>query len=161
MTPDDADAFLGDLCAEVAAFRQFIDLLRAEQAVLAQMDVEPLLELARRKSEKVVTLTQLAERRRRFLSSRGLDPMLEAPVSWTPYLDAERAQVAARHWREVLDLARAARRINDANGAMVQTKLRYNREALAVLQVARGQLDLYGPDGRTAAAHFGRPLAKI
>ncbi|MDA8092391.1 MAG: flagellar protein FlgN [Betaproteobacteria bacterium] len=161
MTPGNPDAFLDDLRAEVAAFRQFVDLLRSEQAVLAQMDVEPLLELARRKSQAVVTLTQLAERRRRFLSSRGLDPMREAPGSWTPYLDAERSQVAARHWRELLDLAQTARRLNDANGAMVQTKMRYNREALAVLQVARGQLDLYGPDGRTAAAHFGRPLAKI
>lgn len=151
------------LDAELAGFRDFVQALRTEQEALVQGDVDGLIELARLKSEKVVLLSQLAERRNRFIASQGADPRHGGMTNW---LQRQKAGQTAPHlaqtWTQLLEQAEIARQLNQVNGTMIESRLRNNQQALAVLQAAANQsLNLYGPDGQTHATGLGRPLGKV
>ena len=66
----------------------------------------------------------------------------------------------AELWRQLLALAEKARELNQLNGNMIDTRLRNNQQALAILQAAANQSALYGPDGQTHGLGLGRPLGK-
>lgn len=149
------------LVTELGVFRDFVLTLQTEQDALVQGDVEHLVELARVKSEKVVLLSQLAERRNRFLVSQGCDPAQQGMEKW---LQRQAAQEpgAAKLWQELLEQARHAQHLNQTNGIMIDTRLKHNQQALAVLKAAANQgSSLYGPDGQTHSLGMGRPLGKV
>lgn len=148
-----------NLEAELRAFQDFIQVLQTEQDTLVQGNVDPLLDLARIKSEKVVLLSQLAESRTRFLSAQGYSQEQGGMTKWLQQRAGESPQIA-KLWQQLLALAENARQLNQINGAMIDTRLRNNQQALAILQAASNQSALYGPDGQTQALGLGRPIGK-
>jgi flagellar biosynthesis/type III secretory pathway chaperone len=69
--------------------------------------------------------------------------------------------IAARGWRDLLDTAREAHRLNHINGILIDTLMRNNRRALAILQGVAQRASLYGPDGRTEHYSGGRMLGAV
>jgi flagella synthesis protein FlgN len=157
----DQEAFVRGLRAELDAFREFHQLLQIEQAALAAGDADALVGLAQRKSEQVGRLTQLAEGRNQTLrSATGKTDQLGIDA-WRERFDPQGRVGADRLWRELLELARAARQLNERNGLLIGLKLQHNQQALAVLRGAAAQTtQLYGPDGQSYSASPGRPLGK-
>lgn len=149
-----------NLEAEVRAFQDFIQTLQTEQDALVQGNVDPLLELARIKSEKVVLLAQLAESRTRFLSALGYSQEHGGMARWLQQRDGGNPQITEL-WQQLLALAENAQQLNQINGSMIDTRLRNNQQALAILQAAAKQSALYGPDGQTQSLGLGRPIGKV
>lgn len=145
--------------AESGAFLDFIRVLQTEQEVLMRGEVDKLIELARLKSEKVVQLSQLAERRNRFLAGQGLDPR-GGMQQWLSQHGADHP-LLGENWKLLLERAKEAQHLNQTNGVMIETRLQHNQQALAVLQAASNQVSLYGPDGQTQSSGLGRPLGKV
>ncbi|MBU1689473.1 MAG: flagellar protein FlgN [Gammaproteobacteria bacterium] len=164
MTVNSAIASPSDLVknleAELRAFQDFIQVLQTEQDALVQGNVDPLLELARIKSEKVVLLSQLAESRTRFLSAKGYSQEQGGMMKWLQQRDGGNPQIAEL-WQQLLALAENAQQLNQINGSMIDTRLRNNQQALSILQAAAKQSALYGPDGQTQALGLGRPIGKV
>lgn len=149
-----------NLEAELRAYQDFIQVLQTEQDTLVQGNIDPLLELARIKSEKVVLLSQLADSRTRFLSEQGYPQEHGGMAKWLQQRDGGNPQIAEL-WQQLLALAEDARQLNQINGSMIDTHLRNNQQALAILQAAAKQSTLYGPDGQTQALGLGRPIDKV
>jgi len=147
--------------AELQAFQDFIQILQTEQNALVQGNVDPLIELARIKSEKVVLLSQLAKNRTHFLSSQGYSQEHGGMTKWLQQMRDERKPQVAELWQRLLTLAENAQQLNQMNGSMIDTRLRNNQQALAVLQAAANQSALYGSDGQTQSLGLGRPIGKV
>ena len=65
-------------------------------------------------------------------------------------------------WNQLLDLAREAEQANRRNGILIETHLRHNQQALAVLKTAANPGNsLYGPNGQISGITSGRPLGKV
>jgi flagella synthesis protein FlgN len=148
---------------ELAGFRDFVQALQTEQEALIQGNVDSLIELARLKSEKVVFLSQLAERRNRFLGAQGANPENGGMMNWLhQQKTGQTVQHLAETWKQLLEQAEIARQLNQINGTLIESRLRHNQQALVVLQAAANQsVGLYGPDGQTHASGLGRPLGKV
>lgn len=153
--------FARSLDAELGVFQDFVQILQTEQDDLIQGAVDKLIELARLKSEKVVLLSQLAERRNRFLAAQGCDPNHGGMEKWLRQHGAAETAEIAEAWKRLLEQAKVARHLNQTNGVMIETRLQHNQQALAALQAAANQSGLYGPDGQTHASGLGRPLGKV
>ncbi len=149
------------LDAELGAFRNFVLMLQTEQDALVQGEVDRLIDLARLKSEKVVLLSQFAERRSRFLVAQGVDPAHDGMEKWL-HRNADQARQIGAAWSQLLEQAKLAQHLNQTNGVMIETRLVHNQQALAVLKAAANQgSGLYGPDGHTRSLGLGRPLGKV
>ena len=157
---DSPSDLVKNLEAEIRTYQAFIQVLQTEQDALIQGDIDPLLELAQIKSEKVVLLSQLAENRTRFLSTRGCAQEHGGMAKWLLQRNGDNPQIAEL-WQQLLSLAEKARQLNQINGSMIDTRLRNNQQALAILQTAAKQSALYGPDGQTLSPGLGRPLDKV
>lgn len=157
-------AFPGDLSqsvdAELSAFSDFVRVLQTEQEALVQGDVDRLIELARLKSEKVLLLSQFAERRNRYLAANGHNPEQGGMDKWLQQHGGEIPHTVEA-WKQLLEQAKIAQQINQVNGSLIETKLRFNQQALSLLQTAANQTGIYGPDGQTHTSGLGRPLGKV
>ena len=164
--PDSAGlaAFLTALKRELLAFSQFHSLLQAEQNALIDGKVDSLLTLAQQKNQKVIELTQLAEQRNHFLTERAGSTNQVGMEAWLDSFDPADKQGAGKLWRELLELARNAKELNQHNGQLIHTRLANNQQALAVLLSANtSSSNLYGKDGQAYASPptgTGRPLGK-
>lgn len=162
MTANPAIASPSDLVmnleAELRAYQDFIQVLQTEQDALVQGNIDPLLELARIKSGKVVLLSQLAENRARFLDAQGYSQEHGGMAKWLR--DGGNPKIAEL-WQQLLTQAENAQQLNQINGGLIDTRLRNNQQTLAILQVAANQSALYGPDGQTQALGLGRPIGKV
>lgn len=153
--------FVANLKAECQLFETFIELLQSEQETLLRGDIDRLADIAQLKSEKVLALSQLEDNRNSFLIAQSHNASLSGMDAW---LKAEGGNPmdAGDLWRRLLGLAKQAQQLNQANGAIIEQKLRYNQQSLAVLQMASKQSSLlYGPDGQTLNVNKGRPLGKV
>lgn len=154
--------FAQDLNTELKAFQDFVQILQTEQEALVQGDIDSLFELARLKSDKVVLLSQLAEKRNRFLAAQGLDLDRGGMEKWLQQHHTDPNFHFTETWKQLLAAAENAQQLNQINGSMIESRLRHNQQALAVLQsVANQGVSLYGPDGQTHASGLGRPLGKV
>lgn len=142
-------AFVAALEAESEAFGEFVSVLEAEAAALDQDDVEALIALAQSKSEKVLALSRLSDSRRAFLRSAGFSPNRLGMSEWLVAHGATEANRLSGLWSTLLDRAVRAQQLNEANGALIESRLRFNQAALAALQAAARQTMSYGPDGTT------------
>lgn len=158
-----ADELARCLDTELKGFRDFVQALQSEQEALVQGDVDNLLELARIKSEKVVFLTQLAEQRNRFLAAQDANPESGGMTNWLHQQKTSQTTLhIAKTWKQLLEQAEIAQQLNQVNGTLIESRLRHNQQALAVLQKAANQgVSLYGPDGQTHASGMGRPIGKV
>ncbi|SEK70580.1 flagella synthesis protein FlgN [Nitrosovibrio tenuis] len=143
------------IASECDATRNFIDLLRCEQRVLEQADVFTLASLTKEKTHQVQQLAQLADARNRWLVTLGYAgdrSGMESVLNDRP--------AASALWKELLQLAETAVHLNKTNGVLIDQRLRYNQQALTILQAATQNSGLYGSDGQSRPFSRGRQLGE-
>ncbi len=158
----DPEEFAASVKAELDAFRELVQVLQTEQDALIQGDVDQLIELARIKSEKVILLSQLAAKRSQFLTCQGFSADRTGMGKWLEGHNTGGTRGISAIWDELIKQAELSRHLNQTNGMVIETRLRHNQQALAVLQAAAMQQSAtYGPDGQTHVSGMGRPLGKV
>lgn len=149
-----------ELQTELTITKAFIDILHKEQKALIGANLEVLETLPQDKAEMVIQLTQLSKKRDQRLRSRGLNSDRKGmEVLLASCQDVKSTTVK---WNELLKLAESAQQLNRTNGDLINTRLRYNQQALNVLQNATGEsAPLYGPTGRTFSVKGGRQFGQV
>ena len=143
------------LLAERNALRNFVSLLESEKQVLMGKDVEPLQLLAEGKIRAVDEIRALIRARRGILPVPASENESGPTESWLKSHAAEGLPL----WRDIRQLATQAQQLNQANGEMIQIRLRNNQQALGALHNAVNSAQtLYGPNGQHQAASIGRSL---
>ena len=140
---------------ECAATRDFIDVLEREQHALKHADVSLLLPLETEKAQQAQQLAQLANARNHWLAKLGY-----AQDRTGMERGLEIFPAAADAWQELLQLAETASQLNKINGILVGQRLRYNQQALSILQAATHGTGLYGSDGQPRLFSIGRQLGE-
>lgn len=143
------------LQTEADAVARFADLLKQEQNTLANGDVDALTPLIQQKNSVAAELTKLAQQRNALLAAEGLAPDRSGVEAWCVQHPANSEISAA--WSRILSLASEARELNRVNGELIQIRMQHNAQGLEALLGASRSLELYGPDGQTAA-HSGRRI---
>lgn len=146
MKQSHATPLLAALAAEHAALLKFVALLEREQGMLVENQNDQLLELSEQKSGDALELNKLAETRRALLKQHLPQLTADGIRNW---LETHSPDGLAL-WKEIAALAGRAQMLNNANGEVIQMKLRHNQQALAVLSNAANQANLYGPDGQAS-----------
>lgn len=143
------------IARECAATRDFIDVLEREQHALQQRDVSLLLALEKEKAQQAQQLSQLTDARNRWLAKLGYAQDRTGMERGLKIFPA-----AADAWQKLLQLAETASQLNKINGVLISQRLRYNQQALTVLQAATHGTGLYGSDGQPRLFSIGRPLGE-
>jgi flagella synthesis protein FlgN len=144
------------IASERDATQGFIDLLQREQRTLQQADISALISLTKEKADRMQQLAQMADVRNRWLIALG---------HTGNRFDIERIlpdyPTVTDVWKDLLQLAEMAVQLNKINGVLIDQRLRYNQQALAVLQAATTQNSgLYGSDGQPQPLSGGRQLGE-
>ena len=148
---------LASITEERDATRNFIDVLEREQDALKQADVSLLLPLAKEKTHQAQQLARLADARNQWLAKLGY-PRDRSGMERG--LKDCGLPGAADAWQDLLQLAETASQLNKVNGILIAQRLRYNHQALAVLQAATHSAGLYGADGQPQLFSGGRQLGE-
>ncbi len=152
------DAFdpIAGIASERDATLGFIDLLQREQRTLQQADISALISLTNEKAHQMQQLAQMADARKRWLVTFGHASDRSGIECVLPHHPA-----ASEVWKDLLQLAEMAVQLNKINGILIDQRLRYNQQALAVLQAATPQNSgLYGSDGQPQTLSGGRQLGE-
>lgn len=143
------------LAAERAALLKFVALLEREQGLLMENQNDQLLELSEQKSGEAIELNKLAEARRALMKQHIPQLTADGVRTWLATHSADGLSL----WQEIVALAERAQVVNNANGEVIQMKLRHNQQSLSVLSNAVNKANLYGPDGQTSfSSGSGRSL---
>jgi flagella synthesis protein FlgN len=136
--------------------RMLLDLLKQEQARLVAADIDALTALTEEKTRLVARMSELAKERHTALADAGFAATEQGMQAW---LDSLQPATARQSWKDLLELAKAAKEINRSNGLLIGKHLARNQGALNVLKGgAQGQA-LYGPNGQSAVTPAARGLA--
>ena len=147
---------IAGIASERDATRGFIDLLQREQRTLQQADISVLISLTNEKAHRMQQLAQMAEARRRWVAAFGHTSGHSGIEHVLPDYPA-----ATEVWKDLLQLAEMAVQLNKINGILIDQRLRYNQQALAVLQAATPRNSgLYGSDGQPQTLSGGRQLGE-
>jgi flagella synthesis protein FlgN len=145
----DISGFLKIVADEADLVERFVRLLEEEKTLLAEGRTEDLAAALEEKEELAVRLNELARQRGDHLADDGFSPDRAGMVSWSARRPEQKETIAA--WNRTLSLATQAKEINRVNGQLIRLRLQHTGEALEVLLRKESRLNLYGPDGRTAA----------
>lgn len=146
------------LAHEQTAMHDFVALLQQEQRLLTENSLELLPPLAERKATHALQLNQLTETRRQLQQKYSGSLEVEIIKSWYQ----TNCPAALTVWLEIRDMADEAHHLNHVNGELIQMKLRHNQQALAALNQAVNNANLYGPDGQTNfTPGSGRSLGSV
>lgn len=143
-----SDQQLGNTLEQlIAASRQLLDVLEREAVVLAQRDVQSLVDLLRQKQHQVEQVETLEQQRQQRCAQLGLSTQ-KLSEGLTPA------------WQQVLDLARQCQQKNRDNHALLITNQRYVDEALRIL-AANGEdispaYTASGIDSKPGGRSFGQ-----
>jgi flagella synthesis protein FlgN len=131
---------------------RFRNVLLREQEVLRSGKSEGLAELSTEKLSLVDSLNNAgAERARVLFSSDDSMVDMQAWLSNHP-LEVESASI----WKDVLDVAREARAINESNGNLINTLHQKTSEALSILTQGEANRSLYGSNGQASLSTGSR-----
>jgi len=134
------------LVEEQQAANSLLQLLKQEQDVLVNADVEGLIKLTEEKAKLAAHMTQLAKRRHRALGAAGFDETETGMQAWlsSPYASAAENKI----WKELLAAMQSAKELNRVNGLLISQHMARNQSALSVLQGNAQGGTFYGPDGQ-------------
>lgn len=157
--PDRAERarFVADLHAEASAFGDFLGLLREEAMALETRDIDAVVQLSTAKTQRVAVLNALAARRVAFLAASGFAADRDGMLRWLETDGGPERSTLAAAWRALLDTAREAQTLNQANGLLIEARLQTNQRLLAAMGSAP-QPTLYGPDGQSRSGGPARTL---
>lgn len=137
------------LTEEHAGVRAFVELLQNEQHALSVGETDKLSTFAEEKGTLVARLNSLAEQRNDALTQRGFSTDRAGIEACCAQLPAESG--AEKLWTEIIERVAEARDLNRLNGELIQMRMQYTSKALDILLQKDTSLDLYGPDGQSAA----------
>jgi len=150
--------FISRLNAERDALREFVKLLETEQQALIDGQTEQLLSLADSKTQVVQALSKLADARKNDQRIHSAEIQASGIVAWIQAQATDSLPV----WQDIQQLVEQMQYVNRINGTLIQTKLRHNQQALAVLlNTAKSSYGLYGADGMTRPPSHGRILGSV
>jgi flagella synthesis protein FlgN len=153
-----ATDFISRLNAERDVLRAFVALLKTEQQALIDGHTEQLLDLSESKTQAVHELSKLAGERKNELLSHGAEIKAVGLESWLRAHAAGSLPV----WQDIQQLLEQMQYLNRINGTLIQTKLRHNQQALAVLHnAANSAQGLYGANGQQQISSSGRILGSV
>jgi len=136
---------------ELAELRKFVVLLTSEQEMLLSNDTESLFTLSEVKSQLASQLVEIASSRRKSLLTKNKDTM----EIWVD----KHAPQCKTLWKDIRALANQAQQLNTTNGELIQSRMRYNQQALGVLfSSTNNASNLYGPNGQANMGSSGRHL---
>lgn len=150
--------FTSRLLAERDAWAAFITLLEVEQKSLVSGDTDQLLTLADSKIQAAQELNKLENMRSNELLAHGVAIDSDSIQTWL----LPQGQKNLLIWNEIRWLAAHAQHLNLTNGALIQTRLLHNQQALTVLHnAANSAHGLYGPDGQPYLKTTARTLGSV
>lgn len=153
-----ATDFTSRLNAERDALRSLVTLLETEQQALIDGKAEQLLPLSDSKTQAVHALSKLANARKNDLLTHAAAIKASGIVAWLQAHAAGSLPV----WQDIQQLAEQMQNLNRTNGTLIQSKLRNNQQALAVLlNVTNSTQGLYGADGQPQLSSSGRILGSV
>ena len=136
---------------ELAELRKFVVLLNSEQQSLLSNDTDSLYTLSEAKSQLAGHLVEIANSRRKSLLTKNDDTMENWVVKHAPQCKTL--------WKDIRTLANQAQQLNTTNGELIQSKMRFNQQALSVLfSSSKSAANLYGPNGQANMGSSGRHL---
>ncbi|MEI7968421.1 MAG: flagellar protein FlgN [Betaproteobacteria bacterium] len=147
MTPNERQCFVDALHAERLGFSRFLAILQGESSALLRGDVEELLRLAESKTAVVEELIALATSRQEALMVSGFSSDRTGMTEWLIVHGAREHSRLSTLWNALLADATEARQLNQTNGILIESRLRFNQAALTALRAASEQATLYGPNG--------------
>lgn len=143
------------LTEELGAGRALLQLLKGEQELLVNADVEGLNKAIEEKSKLVVRMGELAKHRHRSLAAAGFDASEAGMQNW---LKGHKSQQTRQNWTSLIELAQLAKELNRTNGMLINQHMARTQTALNVLQGPSDGGNLYGPNGQAKSAAGGRRL---
>jgi len=153
-----AKDFGSRLIAERDALKSLIEILETEQKCLIDGDTDKLLDLSDRKTNTVHAIAKLASSRKDDLLLNETEIKAQGIIAWLQHYDADSLPI----WTDIQYLAEQMQNLNRTNGILIQTKLRHNQQALAVLLNATNNTHgLYGADGQPHLRSSSRILGSV
>jgi flagella synthesis protein FlgN len=149
--------FVAALAAERDQAAAFVVLLRAEQQALRDGVTANVERLAPEKARMAENLARCTEKREKSLAAMGYERGARGMQQWAKAQAGNSAGTEA--WQRLQQHAGEAHALNEANGKLIDLRLRHCRQALAALEHACGVTPLYGPLGHTTAVSASRPLS--
>jgi flagella synthesis protein FlgN len=146
-----SDRLTATLRAEAETLQLFQSLLDAEQQAILDSNIEALEKLTQSKLELIEHLNCHAAERQHHIIALGIHADRAGIQQWADTA----GQSAKDAWAALLKAAEAAQQANQVNGALIQTHLQHNQQALSALLAAANQASLYGPDGQKKNAPNG------
>jgi flagella synthesis protein FlgN len=154
-----ATEILSRLNTEQAALQAFVELLKTEQQALIDGQVEELLSLSDQKTRSAQTLSQLSNARKAAFAAT--DAKIESRQDVAAWLEKNLPEGLAA-WQDIQSLAEEMRKINTNNGTLINSRMRFNQQALIVLNNAATSVGtLYGRDGQQQLPAFNRNLGRV
>lgn len=135
--------------------RMLLELLKKEQSQLVAADIDALTSLTEEKNRLVSRMSELATERHAALAAAGFAATEQGMQAW---LDSLQPPTARQSWKELLEVAQAAKEINRSNGLLIGKHLARNQGALNVLKGGPQGQALYGPNGQSSVTPAGRGL---
>jgi flagella synthesis protein FlgN len=158
MTNSPAEEFVSRLNAEYDALKSLVTLLETEQQTLINGHVDLLLELSDKKTRAVHEVSKLANARKNVLLSHEVEIKADGIIVWLKSYAPNSLPV----WQDIQKLVEQMQYLNRTNGTLIQTKLRYNQQALAVLfNNVNSAHGLYGADGQPHLPSSSRILGSV
>ncbi len=133
------------LADECQTARQLLAVLQREQAQLIDADIVALPAQVDEKSQLIGQMSTLANQRHKKLASIGHESSEHGMKAWLKSAPAN----ANQSWKQLLELAQAAKEINRINGMLIARHLSRNQIALHALNLHSGGGNFYGPDGQS------------
>lgn len=148
--------FVAELCAERDEAAAFVVLLKAEQQALRDGVPADVERLAPDKIRMADSLARYTAKRLETLAAFGYPRTALGMHQWAEAHANNMAGVAG--WQLLQQHAAEARALNEANGKLIDLRLRHCRQALAALERACGTTTVYGPQGHTITPAASRAV---
>ena len=112
--------------AEQAALSRFTEILQQEQQALVKVDADQLALITNDKVKQAEVLNGLATLRVAALEKLGVQSDRASVETWLKSQPNEMTNT----WNDLLSAAKIAQQLNQSNGALIESQLRHNQQAL-------------------------------
>lgn len=137
------------LTEEIACFCQFCLSLRQEREALASNDQNELVRIIHQKQI-------LCDRLVAFEKTRNAHLGLGASTPKATLANIDPSLATA--WDKLIVLAQEAQQLNQINGTIIETRVKHNQQALALLKMGSSITSAYTADGQTRSMNTSRHL---